>query len=202
MNQIAIAAQRQQLRSRVKNLIFRVSYRDGYEFVLETDKTDSYGRLYLQLQVQRPDVFTGEIGTGYSGKAYLSEHMTDSEISRVLIGLCLGYEEHEVREFFKIDEVAVYGPHIALDALITAGKELDFRQPVEAAEETTEAPKPTVLTTYEEYVAAPVGRSVYSKAPDGRITVYTKEDSGRWFDNDRWRTDNEDMKATSREVIE
>lgn len=112
---------------RVEQMIHRITYKDGYRLICEVDKKDPQGRLYLQVECERPDVFTKEMGVGRGGKAYLSEHMTGSEIARLAYGLFAAYEEHECREFFRVDGVAVFGPHIALEALLVAGKELDFR---------------------------------------------------------------------------
>lgn len=113
----------------VRNLVKLISYKDGYRLICETDKTDpENGRLYLQVECDRPDVFTGVMGTGRGGKAYLSEHMTDGEIVKIAFGLFKAYEEHECREFFKLQGRAIFGPHISVEALWEVADRLDFRE--------------------------------------------------------------------------
>ncbi|MFW6598150.1 hypothetical protein ACQBAU_16155 [Propionibacteriaceae bacterium Y2011] len=85
------------------------------------------GRWFIQLTVERRDSITGELGVGKSGRAYLSRHMTDSEIVQAIFGLIKGYEEHECREWFRLDGVAIYGPHIDYRALLVAAKQTDAR---------------------------------------------------------------------------
>lgn len=115
--------------SRALSMAVRVTYKDGYRIVCERDKVNENGRIYYQVECDRPDIYTGEPGTGRGGKAYLSKFMTDSELSRILFGLFRAYEEHETREWFQIDGVSVFGPHISLDALLVAGRALEFREP-------------------------------------------------------------------------
>jgi hypothetical protein len=112
---------------RVSKMLQRITYKDGYRLIFEVDKKDPAGRFYFQVECDRPDIFTKEMGVGRGGKAYLSEHMTDSELARLAFGLFAAYEEHEAREWFQVDGVAVFGPHIALDALLEVGTRLDFR---------------------------------------------------------------------------
>ena len=114
---------------RVADMASRVTYKAGYRLICSQDKKDPQGRFYYQVECDRPDIYTGEPGTGRGGKAYLSEFMTDSELSRVIFGLFRAYEEHECREWFQVDGVSVFGPHISLEALLVAGKNLEFREP-------------------------------------------------------------------------
>lgn len=113
---------------RVAALVDRITYKKGYRLICDLDKKDPQGRLYLQVECDRPDIYTNVMGVGRGGKAYLSEHMTDSELARLAFGLFKAYEEHETREWFQVDGVSVFGPHIHLDALLVAGTQLDFRQ--------------------------------------------------------------------------
>jgi hypothetical protein len=113
---------------RVKALVDELDYKwGGYRLLCERDKKDSAGRLYLQVECDRPDAYTGLPGVGHGGKAYLSEHMTDGEIVRRAFALFMAYEEHECREGFRWRGRAVFGPHIATEALWSVADQLDFR---------------------------------------------------------------------------
>jgi hypothetical protein len=112
---------------RVDLLVHKITYKEGYRLVLDIDKEDPEGRLYLQVQCWRPDVNTGEHAWGKGGKAYLSEFMIDGEIVRRAFGLFMAYEEHECREFFKWGGRSVFGPHISIEALWDAAEHLEYR---------------------------------------------------------------------------
>ncbi|QED11871.1 hypothetical protein SEA_MASHLEY_54 [Microbacterium phage Mashley] len=89
-------------------------------------------RWFVQIQCYRLDVITGELGFGYGGKAYPSEHATDSEIIQMIFGLYKGYWEHEARETFllKNDEGEgrrPFGPHINTWALWDIARRVDVR---------------------------------------------------------------------------
>lgn len=109
------------------HVLEEISYKDGYGLLLAKDKKDPQGRWYYQVECERPDTFTGEMGIGRGGKAYLSPHMTTSELTRVIFGLFKAYEEHETREFFQWRGRAIFGPHIDSEALWRVAEELDFR---------------------------------------------------------------------------
>ena len=85
------------------------------------------GRFYFQIACWRMDVITKVEGWGYGGKAYLSTHMTDSELFQIMFGLYKGYWEHEARENFEIDGVRPFGPHISTEALISVSRKVDIR---------------------------------------------------------------------------
>jgi hypothetical protein len=85
------------------------------------------GRYYYQIECYRKDAITGEMGMGYGGKAYLSEHMTDSELVQTIFGLYKGYWEHEARETFQWNGRRVFGPHIATEALWEVARRVDVR---------------------------------------------------------------------------
>lgn len=48
----------------------------------------------------------------------LSPHMTDGEILQTALMAVLAFEEHEIREKFKVDGVSVFDPHYDIEALI------------------------------------------------------------------------------------
>lgn len=85
------------------------------------------GRYYFQIECWRKDVITGEMGTGYGGKAYLSEYATDSELVQTIFGLYKGYVEHEARETFLYRGRRVFGPHIDVRALWVVARRVDVR---------------------------------------------------------------------------
>ena len=86
------------------------------------------GRYYLQIACWRPDTITQEMGWGYGGRGYLSEHMVKSEVVQLAFGLYKGYLEHEARESFKYRGRRVYGPHINVDALWEASTHIEVRK--------------------------------------------------------------------------
>jgi hypothetical protein len=85
------------------------------------------GRRYFQIRCEREDVITGEWGTGYGGKAYLSEHASDSELVQTIFGLYKAYWEHEARETFHWRGRRVFGPHISTEALWEVARRVDIR---------------------------------------------------------------------------
>lgn len=102
--------------------------RAGYRLLCERDKKDPQGRWYFQIECERPDTYTGEMGIGRGGKAYLSPHMTLGELVRKAFGLFAAYEEHECREAFTYNGRAIFGPHIDVVALHMVADDLDFRE--------------------------------------------------------------------------
>jgi hypothetical protein len=115
------------LELRLKTLVSEIDYWPRYRLLCERDKKDPEGRFYIQVECDRPDVNTGIMGVGHGGKAYLSEHMTDGEIVRRAFSLFMAYEEHECREGFKWRGRAVFGPHIATEALWSVADQMDYR---------------------------------------------------------------------------
>jgi hypothetical protein len=110
------------LQDRVLDLVELITYKPNFEILVRRDE-----RVYVQVQCWRPDAFTGEMAYGRGGKIYLSPYMVDGEIVRKVFQAILSYEEHEVREFFEYKQVKVFGPHIAIEALVEAGKHLETR---------------------------------------------------------------------------
>lgn len=83
---------------------------------------------WVQVGTERPCSYTGEIGIGKGGKAYISNHATDDEIVKKVFGLCIAYVEHETREGFKYKGVRIFNPHTSLEALLIAGKKVKYRK--------------------------------------------------------------------------
>lgn len=44
-----------------------------------------------------------------------------TRLTRTVFGLLRSVAEHECREWFRVDGVAVFGPHQSLDAMLAAG---------------------------------------------------------------------------------
>lgn len=106
------------------------------------------GALFVQIQCWRLDVITKEYGWGYGGKAWPSEHATDSEIIQMIFGLYKSYWEHEARETFELrDEAGEYrrpfGPHIDTWALWSVARRVDVRS-ARHVEDCDAAPAPDV----------------------------------------------------------
>lgn len=95
--------------------------------IVERDKTDPEGRLYLQVACDRPDTFTGLVGEGRGGKAYLSQHMMKDEIVQLAWGLFDAYVHHEAREGFFYCGRRIYGPHQKVDNLWAIAEDIVTR---------------------------------------------------------------------------
>lgn len=109
------------------HVLEEVSYKDGFTLRLAKDQKDPAGRWYFQVGSDRRDSTTGELSTGWGGKAYLSVHMNKSELVRLVFGLFKAYEEHECREFFEWRTRKVFGPHIDIESMWVAAEDLDYR---------------------------------------------------------------------------
>ena len=105
----------------------RIAWRPHYRIVLAED---SLG-WYFQIEVQRPDVATGEMGTGRGGKGYITDDTTFSGCCRTIFGLFKAYDLHEVHEAFQLDGVSIYGPHIDVEALLEVADRFDWTQEAE-----------------------------------------------------------------------
>jgi len=97
------------------------------QFSVHVGHDGDFDRRYFQIQCEREDVITGEWGTGYGGKAYLSPHMTDSELVQIIFGLYKAYWEHEARETFHWKGRRIFGPHISSEALWEVARRVDVR---------------------------------------------------------------------------
>lgn len=96
-------------------------------FSLRIGQDDEGRRFFFQITCWRKDVITGEMGQGFGGKAYLSPHMTDSELVQIAFGLYKAYWEHEARETFQWRGRRVFGPHISTEALWEVARRVDVR---------------------------------------------------------------------------
>lgn len=112
---------------RLMELASRVKLGMECKIKIGRDHETPNGRFYFQIACWRMDVITKIENWGYGGKAYLSHHMTDSELFQIMFGLYKGYWEHEARENFEIDGVRPFGPHISTEALISVARKVDVR---------------------------------------------------------------------------
>lgn len=115
-----------------------VTLAENFGVIVDQDKKDSNGRYYFQITYWRKDVITGEMGFGYGGKAYLSEHASESELVQTIFGLYKGYWEHEARETFQWKGRRVFGPHISTEALWDVARRVDIRSARHVSDTPTE----------------------------------------------------------------
>jgi hypothetical protein len=95
-----------------QDVLYRVAYK-GWQFRVGGEP----GRLWLQVAFSAPDNDTDDrawLTQQHGRKWLLSEHMTDSEVVQTAFKAVLAAEEHEARETFLVDGVAVLGPHFDL----------------------------------------------------------------------------------------
>jgi hypothetical protein len=83
--------------------------------------------VFWQIKCWRRDVITSEWDWGFGGKAYPSEHATQSELLQSIFGLYKGYWEHEARENFKWKGRRIFGPHIDVEAQWEIAQRIDVR---------------------------------------------------------------------------
>lgn len=116
-----------EFRERLEKLVGEIGLPPGQRLIVEVDQADPGGRVYMQIECERPDTYTGVMGVGRGGKSYLSPWMTDSEVVRRALGLLLSYVEHEAREGFTYKGRRIFGPHLDVEALWEVADRLDVR---------------------------------------------------------------------------
>jgi hypothetical protein len=114
-------------RARLGLIVSRIGLAENFSVRIGRDSEVVMGRFYFQITCYRKDVITDEWGTGHGGKAYLSEHATDSELVGTVFALYKSYVEHEARETFTWQGRRVYGPHMDVDALWEVARRVDIR---------------------------------------------------------------------------
>jgi hypothetical protein len=100
---------------RAYEIVDRIDYKGGWWFDIGQH---SGGSPYLMVRFWAKNAETGAEEAQAGRKFLLSEHMTDSEIIQTAFLAIKTAEEHETREAFKLDGVAVFGPHFDLASLI------------------------------------------------------------------------------------
>ena len=113
--------------ARLESVRSEIDLPPAFRLLLGRDHEHARGRYYFQIACERPDTFTGQVGEGRGGKAYLSRHATDSELVQAAFGLYRAYVEHEARETFLWRGRRVFGPHISTAALWEVAERYDAR---------------------------------------------------------------------------
>lgn len=106
----------------IREVLDRIIY-NGWEFLVLEDSS----RMYLQLRFYATDTDSGDYVRMTGRKWILSEHMTQSEVVQTALKAVLTAEEHEVREKFLYRGVAVFGPHLDVEALTKIAEQQDRR---------------------------------------------------------------------------
>lgn len=113
--------------SSVWSLVKRIEFQD---WGFKVDSTFG-GDIYLQVVFLAPDNDGGEFATWSQQKGRkwtISEHATDAEIVSTALKAVLTALEHEAREQFTFDGVAIFNPHIDLEALKSMATKTVFRE--------------------------------------------------------------------------
>jgi hypothetical protein len=130
---------------RLARIVGQIELGMNCSVVIGHDNENDPGRYYFQIQCIRKDVITGKVGPGFGGKAYLSPHMTDSELIQVVFGLYRGYWEHEARETFMWNGRRIFGPHISSEALWSIATRVDVRSARHVEDQPEDDPPPRSL---------------------------------------------------------
>lgn len=101
----------------VRNIDFSIFQAEIW-VACDRDANDPEGRLFYQVHAMRPDTYTGEMGEGKGGKAYLSPHMIEDELVQLAWGLLQAYVTHESREGFLYKGKRIFGPHLKVARLL------------------------------------------------------------------------------------
>lgn len=106
----------------VRRIITDWSYQGArgwdYTYTVVEDDSRIYDdvRVYVELEVTRPDANTGTVGVGRPWRTELYPSMSETQIVHTLFGMALGYDEHEAREAATYRGRRVFGPHIDIGA--------------------------------------------------------------------------------------
>ncbi|MPZ36633.1 MAG: hypothetical protein GEU95_00995 [Rhizobiales bacterium] len=74
---------------------------------------------WLQVQCDGICNVTGQRMKWHGRKWLLSQHMTKSEVVQTAFKAVLTAFEHEIRETFKYQGAAIFGPHFSVDRLVS-----------------------------------------------------------------------------------
>lgn len=113
---------------RLSGLVSRITY-PAFSFTVGQDEGKE--RPYYWLRVEVADGFctqTGEPMHWCGRKWRLSEHMTDGEVVFTAFKALITALEHEARELFKFDGVAVADPHPDIHLLVAHLKDTNARK--------------------------------------------------------------------------
>lgn len=90
--------------------------------------TENEHGMFLQAELWRENVNTGEWEWGRGGKSYISPYSAENELIQRALGSCLAFVEHEVREHFKWRGRAIYNPHIDHKKQWEIANDREYRQ--------------------------------------------------------------------------
>lgn len=102
-------------RTDIETIVDRIDYKPGW-----CVRTGRMGDgFYVQWVFDALDE-AGDLEPQTGRKWYVSSHATRSEVVQTLLKAVLTAEEHEAREQFRYDGVAIFGPHLDVDAMVAA----------------------------------------------------------------------------------
>lgn len=108
-----------------KTIIAAITYKPGWTFLLGQDGD----RWFVQASVSEesdltldPTRRTTERTPWKSGKRHLSLHMCRQEVVGVVLGLIKDAESHEIHEWFRYRNAAIYNPHLDPDVLVEVAR--------------------------------------------------------------------------------
>lgn len=125
-----------QTMSSIADLISRTSIRECWREPIEI-YLGSFDHDHPYLQVKCPGGWNNVTGKamGWSGRKWVvSIHATDQEVVGTIWMAVKAAVEHEMRELFLFDRVAIFDPHHPLEAMLRMGKEARDSRPEPAAE--------------------------------------------------------------------
>ena len=114
----------------INSIISLITYKPNWKIKLH----GTISSMYLQLEVTNSvDSVSHEACDWKSGKRYLSKHMCRQEIVGVVFSMIEAAEMHELREWFRYKNAAIYNPHLDPDALVgVASKAKNFNVRINA----------------------------------------------------------------------
>ncbi len=102
--------------SEAQAVLARISYKKGWKLSLHRDSGTEW-LWWLQVHFTVPDMITGK-PFHFNSRRWLvdGEHQTYDDIVGTAFLAIKTAEEHEVMEFFKLDGISIFNPHITPDA--------------------------------------------------------------------------------------
>ena len=111
---------------RIWRILDDIKYKRGWALRIGR----SQGRPYLQWSFDAPCAKEpgGPSVTQWARKWWLSYHMTEGELVQTAFAAALAAEEHECREFFSYAGDHLFNPHIDINCLRIASRQLEVRK--------------------------------------------------------------------------
>ena len=105
--------------SEIQEIVSNITYKKGWKFFLILDED----RPYIQVGTCTEDsTKSGVFSEWKSGKNYLSYHMCRQEIVGTVFQAIERAELHEMKEFFRYKNAAIYNPHLDPEVLALIAK--------------------------------------------------------------------------------